>query len=90
MLTKVISDRSLDKYQNTGCRYYCTYYYNSFLVYYRELAPGTVSLTGDWAQGDDNKHDSHYRLVCKSLFIGCVLFSAAYIVVLQGRAEDLF
>ena len=34
--------------------------YNPFLVYCRELAPGTVSLTGDRAQGDDNKHDSHY------------------------------
>ena len=34
--------------------------YNSFLIYCRELAPGTVSLTGDWAQGDDSKHDSHY------------------------------
>ena len=36
--------------------------YNPFLVYCRELAPGTVSLTGDRAQGDDNKHDSHYTL----------------------------
>ena len=36
--------------------------YNSFLVYCRELAPGTVSLTGDLAQGDDSKHDSHYKL----------------------------
>ena len=34
--------------------------YNSFLVYCLELAPGTVSLTGDRAQGDDSKHDSHY------------------------------
>ena len=34
--------------------------YNPFLVYCRELAPGTVSLTGDQAQGDDSKHDSHY------------------------------
>ena len=34
--------------------------YNPFLVYCRELAPGTVSLTGDWAQGDDSKHDSYY------------------------------
>ena len=46
--------------------------YNSFLVYCRELAPGTVSLTGDRAQGDVSKHDSHYILVsfsktvCKS------------------------
>ena len=34
--------------------------YDSFLVYRRELAPGTVSLTGDRAKGDDSKHDSHY------------------------------
>ena len=34
--------------------------YNSFLAYCRELAPGTVSLTGDRAQGDDSKHDSQY------------------------------
>ena len=31
-------------------------YYNAFNVYRRELAPGTVSLTGDRAQGDDSKH----------------------------------
>ena len=30
--------------------------YNAFNVYHRELAPGTVSLTGDRAQGDDSKH----------------------------------
>ena len=29
--------------------------YNSLFVYCRELAPGTVSLTGDRAQGDDSK-----------------------------------
>ena len=31
-------------------------HYNAFNVYRRELAPGTVSLTGDRAQGDDSKH----------------------------------
>ena len=30
--------------------------YNAFNVYRRELAPGTVSLTVDRAQGDDSKH----------------------------------
>ena len=30
--------------------------YNAFNVYRRELAPGTVSLTGARAQGDDSKH----------------------------------
>ena len=35
---------------------------NPFLVYRRELAPGTVSLTRDRAQGDDSKHDSHLFL----------------------------
>ena len=34
--------------------------YNPFLVYCRKLAPGTVSLTGERAQGDDSKHDPHY------------------------------
>ena len=34
--------------------------YNPFLVYCRELAPDTVSLTGDRAQGDDSKYDLHY------------------------------
>ena len=38
------------------------YLYNTFLIYCRELAPGTVSLTGDRAQGDDSKHDSHYTV----------------------------
>ena len=37
--------------------------YNSFLVYCRELAPASVSLTGDCAQGDDSKHDSHYTCI---------------------------
>ena len=27
----------------------------------RELAPGTVSLTGDRAQGDDSKHCAYSR-----------------------------
>ena len=36
--------------------------YNPFLVYCRELAPGTVSLTGDRAQGDDSKYYSHYTV----------------------------
>ena len=39
--------------------------YYLFLVYCRELAPGTVSLTGDRAQGDDSKHDSH----CKEIIL---------------------
>ena len=42
--------------------------YNPFLVYCRELAPGTVSLTGDRAQGDDSKHDSHYTAVDLSTY----------------------
>ena len=41
---------------------YCIVKNNPFLVYCRELAPGTVSLTGDRAQGDDSKHDLHYSL----------------------------
>ena len=40
--------------------FFTLFHYNSFHVYCRELAPGTVSLTGDRAQGDDSKHYSHY------------------------------
>ena len=35
---------------------YVNHYHNAFNVYRRELAPGTVSLTSDRAQGDDSKH----------------------------------
>ena len=38
--------------------------YYPFLVYCRELAPGTVSLTRARAQGDDSKHYSHYSRNC--------------------------
>ena len=47
--------------------------YNPFLVYCRELVPGTVSLTGDRAQGDDSKHDSHYNFTCEFNFF-CINF----------------
>ena len=46
--------------------------YNAFNVYRRELAPGTVSLTGDRAQGDDSKHCANSNstyLVSSGLFI---------------------
>ena len=35
--------------------------YNAFNVYCRELAPGTVNLTSDRAQGDDSKHWAYSR-----------------------------
>ena len=57
--------------------------YNPFLVYCRELAPVIVSLTCDRAQGDDNKHDSHYT--CPSLFaMHCIvlLYLVHYVIVI--------
>ena len=44
--------------------------YNPFLVYCRELASGTVSLTCDRAQGDDSKHDSHYSTLLHNITPG--------------------
>ena len=43
--------------------------YNAFNVYCRELAPGTVILAGESAQGDDSKHWAYsiYRLSCFAL-----------------------
>ena len=43
--------------------------YNAFNVYRRELAPGTVSLTGDRAQGDDSKHWAKYTLISKRICV---------------------
>ena len=37
-------------------------WYNAFNVYRRELAPGTVSLTRDRAQGEDSKHWAYSTL----------------------------
>ena len=37
--------------------------YNTSFVYCRELAPGTVGLTGGWARGDDSKQYSYYSTV---------------------------
>ena len=34
-------------------------YYNASFVYCRELAPGTVSLTGDWVRVDGSKQNSY-------------------------------
>ena len=41
-------------------------FYNPFLVYCRELTPGTVSLTGDRAQGDDSKYDSQLDILAQN------------------------
>ena len=70
--------------------------YNSFLVYCRELAPGTVSLTGDWAQGDDSKHDSDYSgailpkiKACTFIYIPstCMfMWAAKALVIFRGCA----
>ena len=59
-------------------------WYNAFNVYRREFAPGTVSLTGDRAQGDDSKHWAysiyHFysnvnRTSCKQTVVGSALFA---------------
>ena len=43
--------------------YHCSsLWYNAFNVYCRELAPGTVSLTGYRAQGDDGKHCAYCKI----------------------------
>ena len=38
------------------CHFWLARHYIAFNVYRRDLAPGTVSLTGDRAQGDNSKH----------------------------------
>ena len=52
-----------------------TLVYNAFNVYCRELAPGTVSLTGDRAQGDDSKHCANSNSFHAMKF--CMFWSSA-------------
>ena len=59
--------------------------YNSFLVYSRELAPSTVSLTGDRAQGDDSKHYLHYNAAGKHFTISTHFFN--HILTNEGRSS---
>ena len=37
------------------------FYYNMSFVYSRELASGTVSLTGDWSRGEDSKQYRYFN-----------------------------
>ena len=48
--------------------------YNALNVYCRELAPGTVSLTGDRAQGDDSKHCAYSKFPLLSVYMQILLF----------------
>ena len=57
--------------------------YNAFNVYCRELAPGTVSLTGDRAQGDDSKHCAYSNRVIKRKVHLCLLFQNLFYVDTQ-------
>ena len=60
-MSVLMPERRIKHFLGTlGKRLSNIYKYNPFLVYCRELAPGTVSLTGDRAQDNDSKHDSHY------------------------------
>ena len=45
----------MDWERNIGAEYT---YYKLLFVYCRELAPGTVSLIGDWFLCDDSKHNA--------------------------------
>ena len=62
--------------------------YNAFNVYRRELAPGTVSLTGDRAQGDDSKHWAYSSLVntiCLFVCFCCFTSMSTAMVIGDGQ-----
>ena len=54
-------------------RFFFCWVYNTFNVYRRELAPGTVSLTGDRAQGDDSKHWAYSNDQLMAMFLSSVV-----------------
>ena len=47
--------------------------YNTSFVYCREMAPGTVSSTGDWVRGDDSEQ---YTEVLKHLVENIVVLKS--------------
>ena len=53
-----------------------TFFYNTSCAYCREMAPGTVSLTGDWFRGDDSKQNSNYTKTCGCDY--CHTYSLVY------------
>ena len=65
--------------------------YNAFNVYRRELAPGTVSLTGDRAQGDDSKHWAYSTLHTESMVkqkLNTLVFFATYLHTFMHAEPD--
>ena len=55
-------------------------HYNTSFVYCRELAPGTVSLTGGWARGDDSKQYRYIGVVSK---VDCFYLPVLYSLILH-------
>ena len=69
------------------------YNYNAFNVYRRELAPGTVSLTGDRAQGDDSKHwanSTTYTMHMNVAVNAKIKFIALTLCLLVSSADNLY
>ena len=70
--------------------------YNAYNVYRRELAPGTVSLTGDRAQGDDSKHWAYsipcslYQTRTKNSSVYKGLISPGSITSLSDKSKMVF
>ena len=57
---------------------------NTSFVYWRELAPAIVSLTGDWVRGDDS-HNYYYSLFpfwFRRLDVGTNCIGNHYLVIL--------
>ena len=52
--------------------------YNTSSVYCRELAPGTVTLTGDWVRGDDSKQTTYYVYIYPTDHVVAILVTNVY------------
>ena len=47
------------------------------------MAPGAVSLTGDWAQGDDSKHDSHFFFIIQAILLLMLCNDPVYTICIE-------
>ena len=73
----ILKKRQNLKLSSAAIYRWCFKGYNAFNVYRRELAPGTVSLTGYRAQGDDSQHCAYCNMKLYIVYSFCLCVERA-------------
>ena len=70
-------------------------HYNTRFAYCSELAPATISLTGDCVRGGDSKRDSYYNSnlsfdISISILLICAVLSQTYSLTQYDKMHSLY